>query len=183
MDTFRIHSKGTGVCTSDSGISPHVVVCEYLGELYPPYRWCERQDVIEQAQRHFRLKPALPDFYNILLERPRHDERGYGLLFVDASDKANMGSTLAHSCDNNCTSAVVSRDGRLCIVLTTNRYIYPGEELTHDYAAVTSSEDEWRSAGVRGMTKCRALSPLCHSGRFATILNKHCLHCGAMRPY
>ncbi len=176
-DTFRIHSKGTGVvCTSPAGISPHVVVCEYLGELYPPYRWCERQDVVEQAQRKFELKPTLPDFYNILLERPRHDERGYGLLFVDASDKANMGSTLAHSCDNNCTSAVVSRNGKLCIVLTTNRYIYPGEELTHDYAAVTSSEEEWRSAVcLCGMTKCRgSFLHFATQDDLQQILNQHC---------
>ena len=49
-----------------------MLVSEYLGEIYPPYRWCERLDVIEQAQQRFGLKPALPDFYNILLERPRH---------------------------------------------------------------------------------------------------------------
>ena len=66
-------STGTGViCTQKGGIPPHVLVSEYLGEIYPPYRWCERLDVIEQAQQRFGLKPALPDFYNILLERPRH---------------------------------------------------------------------------------------------------------------
>lgn len=46
--------------------------------MYPPYRWCEKLDVVEQAQRKFELKPTLPDFYNILLERPRQDPRGYG---------------------------------------------------------------------------------------------------------
>ena len=42
------------------------------------YRWCERTDVVEKARAAFGLKPALPDFYNILLERPRHDPAGYG---------------------------------------------------------------------------------------------------------
>ena len=41
-------------------------------------RWCERTDVVEKARAAFGLKPALPDFYNILLERPRHDPAGYG---------------------------------------------------------------------------------------------------------
>ena len=157
VDLFRIHPKGTGVvCTAPNGIRPHQVVCEYLGELYPPYRWCERIDVLKQAQRQFHLKPTLPDFYNILLERPRQDPNGYGLLFVDAAQRSNIGSTLAHSCDNNCTSAVVSRQEQLTIVLTSSRFIAPGEEITHDYGAVTASEEEWRaSVCLCGMTQCR----------------------------
>jgi hypothetical protein len=76
---FRIHPKGTGVvCINPDGIQPHQFVTEYLGELYPAYRWCERMDVVEQAQQTFELKPTLPDFYNILLERPRQDPDGYG---------------------------------------------------------------------------------------------------------
>ena len=146
-DYFRVHPKGTGViCVSPEGIPAHVFVTEYLGELYPPYRWCEKLDVIIQAQKKFNLKPSLPDFWNILLERPRHDPNGYGLLFVDASQKANLGSTCSHSCDANCTSYVVSREGKLTIALTSNRYIGYGEELTMDYYSVTSSELEWRAA-------------------------------------
>lgn len=79
IDVFRIHPKGTGVvCINPAGIAPHVFVTEYLGELYPSYRWCERLDVVEQAQQTFELKPTLPDFWNILLERPRQDPNGYG---------------------------------------------------------------------------------------------------------
>ena len=76
---FRIHPKGTGVvCTDTEGIPAHVVIAEYLGEMYPPYRWCEKLDVVQQAQKKYDLKPTLPDFYNILLERPRKDPAGYG---------------------------------------------------------------------------------------------------------
>ena len=79
IDVFRIHPKGTGViCINPAGIQPHVFLTSYLGELYPPYRWCERLDVVEQAQETFELKPTLPDFWNILLERPRQDPNGYG---------------------------------------------------------------------------------------------------------
>lgn len=177
IDQFKIHPKGTGVvCTSITGIQPHVFISEYLGEIFPPYRWCERLDVVEQAQDIFNLKPTLPDFYNILLERPRQDPSGYGLLFVDASQKANMGSSCSHSCHSNCTSNVVARDGKLTIALTTNRYVYPGEELTMDYTALTTSDMEWRAA------VCLCGSSLCRGSflHFATqddlqhILNQNC---------
>jgi hypothetical protein len=124
-DLFQIHPKGTGVvCTNPEGIAPHIVVSEYIGEMYPAYRWCEKLDVIEQAQEKYNLKPILPDFYNILLERPRREKSGYGLIYVDASQKANMGSTVSHSCVANCSSAVVSRNGKLAIVLTTVSKLY-----------------------------------------------------------
>ena len=157
IDLFRIHPKGTGIiCTSPNGINPHVLISEYLGEMYEPSRWCERLDVIQQSQELFGLKPALPDFYNILLERPRQDPRGYGLIFVDASMKANMGSSCSHSCDANCTTSVVARNGKLTICLTTNRFIYPGEELCMDYYSITTSEVEWRAAiCLCGSAKCR----------------------------
>jgi hypothetical protein len=120
LDNFRIHPKGTGVvCIRPEGIPAHVLVSQYLGEIYPPYRWCEKLDVVEQAQKKFELKPTLPDFYNILLERPRQDPEGYGLMYVDASQRANIGSSCSHSCDSNCTSAVVARMGKLTIALTT----------------------------------------------------------------
>ena len=42
-----------------------------------------------------------------------------GLLYVDASQKANLGSSCSHSCNANCTSSIVSRNGKLAIALTT----------------------------------------------------------------
>lgn len=157
IEQFKIHPKGSGViCTDPGGLKPHVVVCLYLGELYPPYRWCEKLDVVEQAQAKFGLKPTLPDFWNILLERPRQDPKGYGIMWVDASQRANMGSSCSHSCNPNCTSAVVARNGRLAIALTTTRAVEQGEELTMDYYSVTTSETEWRAAiCLCGMRSCR----------------------------
>ena len=79
LNMFKIHPKGTGVvCTNPEGIQPHVFVAEYLGEASPPYRWCEKLAVLRKTQTLFGLKPTLPDFYNILLERPRLDPDGYG---------------------------------------------------------------------------------------------------------
>lgn len=77
-----------------SGIPADVVIADYLGEMYPPYRWCEKLEVISQAQTQYNLKPILPEFYNILLERQDHDETGYSkkllacatyILIVDPS--------------------------------------------------------------------------------------------------
>lgn len=157
MDSFRIHPKGSGVvCINPDGIKPHVFICEYLGEMYPAYRWCEKLDVVEQAQKTYDLKPTLPDFYNILLERPRHDPKGYGMLYVDASQSSNMGSICSHSCDPNCFSQVVARNGKLVIALTTTRHVHFGEELTMDYYSFTTSDVEWRAAVcLCGMSGCR----------------------------
>lgn len=119
-DPFRIHPKGTGViCCNANGIPAHSLVAEYLGELYPPHRWCEKIAVTKKAQSKFGLKPTLPDFYNILMERHRLDPDGYGILFVDASRHANMGSSCSHSCESNCTSSIVVRNGKTSIVMTT----------------------------------------------------------------
>lgn len=142
-DHFRIHPKGTGVvCADKGGIRPDVFVSEYLGEIYPPYRWCEKLDVLRKVQNMYGVKPTLPDFYNILLEKHRTNSDGYGMLsglclvfflkpsfnfcqtgmiFVDASQFANMGSSCSHSCNANCTSAVVVRGGKTVIALTTVR--------------------------------------------------------------
>jgi len=177
IDMFRIHPKGTGIiCTAPEGIQPHVLISEYLGDIYPPYRWCERLDVVEQAQQKYSLKPTLPDFYNILLERPRQDPQGYGLLFVDASQKSNMGSSCSHSCAANTSANVVARNGQLTIALTTNRYVHPYEELTMDYSAMTTSDIEWRAA------ICLCGSPHCRGSflHYATqedlqqVLNQNC---------
>ena len=157
IDTFKIHPKGRGIiCTNPLGIPPHVFITEYLGEIYPPYRWCERLEVIKQTQEKFQLRPSLPDFYNIVLERPRQDVNGYSVIYVDASQKCNMGSCCSHSCNPNLTSNIVARNGKLTIALTTTRHIFPGEELTMNYSAITSSEMEWRAAiCLCGTSECR----------------------------
>jgi [histone H3]-lysine4 N-trimethyltransferase ATXR3 len=138
-DWFHCHPKGTGVlCQRPEGIPERTFVDKYLGELYPCWRWNERLDAIEDAQARYGLKPELPDFYNMLLERPKVDSRGYGVLHVDAGRHvANLSSSLSHSCDPNCETAIVVRDGRLCIALTTTRAVTYREELTIDYFSCT----------------------------------------------
>ena len=47
---FRIHSKGLGIfCKKVEGISTNTLVIEYFGEIYRPWHWFEKQDVIKQG--------------------------------------------------------------------------------------------------------------------------------------
>jgi len=154
---FRIHPKGHGsVVIRKDGIKSNTLITYYRGEVYPPWRWGEKLDAIEQTQKRLGLRPNLPDFYNMSLERPRRDPRGFGLLFVDASRKAGLGSSFSHSCDPTCEVRVVAKDGKLSLAMTTSRDLERGEELTFDYNAVTESLHEYHYAVcLCGHSKCR----------------------------
>lgn len=155
-DFFRVHPKGHGSILLCPSVKANSMVTFYRGELYPSWRWGEKMDAIDITQQRKDLKPALPDFYNMMLERPQSDPRGYGLLFVDATRKAGHGSSLSHSCDPTCEVRVASVNGVLCLAMTTLRALEMGEELTFDYNAVTESLNEYRSAVcLCGHHRCR----------------------------
>ena len=156
MDFFRVHPKGHGSVLLSQKVQPNTLVTFYRGEVYPSWRWAEKMDAIDITQSRKSLKPALPDFYNMALERPQSDPRGYGLLFVDASRKAGHGSSLSHSCDPTCEVRVTALHGELVLAMTTIRELEVGEELTFDYNAVTESVNEYRSAVcLCGYGRCR----------------------------
>ena len=48
------------------------------------------QDAIKKSS-----KDDLPDFYNIVLERPRDDPTGYDCLFIDAASKVSVTTVAA----------------------------------------------------------------------------------------
>lgn len=156
-DIFRIHPKGHGsVVLRNDGLQANSLVTYYRGEVYPPWRWGEKSDAIEKTQLRIGLRPTLPDFYNMALERPRVDPRGFGLLFVDASRKAGLGSSFSHSCEPTCEVKVVAVNGKLQLAMTTLRDLECGEELTFDYHAVTESVNEYHAAiCLCGHRKCR----------------------------
>lgn len=156
-DDYRIHPKGTGVvCRLRAGIQPNEYITQYLGELVPPWRWFEKQEAVEKAQQHYNKKPTLPDFYNMLMERHRDDSRGYGVIYIDASERNNFASSLSHSCDPNCRTTVAAMGAEYCVCLYSVRKIEYGEELTIDYSAATESEDEYRAAVcLCGSSECR----------------------------
>jgi len=156
LDFFRIHPKGHGSVLLAERVKPNTLVTFYRGEIYPPWRWCEKMDAIDITQRRKNLKPALPDFYNMTMERPQTDPRGYGNLIVDASRKAGHGSSLSHSCDPTCEVRVSALNGELCLAMTTLRELEIGEELTFNYNASTDSLQEYRSAiCLCGKSNCR----------------------------
>lgn len=168
-DYFRIHPKGTGViCIKDSGIPAFTLVEEYLGVIHAPWRWFEIQDILKRQSMN-----ELPDFYNIVLERPSVDPAGYDVTFVDAASKGTFAGRMSHSCDPNCQLTVIAVNGRLTIAMYTTKEIHQGQELTFDYASVTESEKEYRSA------ICLCASPLCRgsflyyggSGAFMQIMS------------
>ena len=155
-DFFRVHPKGHGSIVLSPKLKANTLVTYYKGEVYPSWRWGEKMDAIEMTQQRLGLRPNLPDFYNMALERPQTDPRGYGLMIVDASRKAGHGSMLSHSCEPTCEVRMASHKGILCLAMTTLRDIEQGEELTFDYNAVTESITEYSSAVcLCGFRKCR----------------------------
>ena len=155
-DFFRVHPKGHGSIVLSPMITANTLVTYYRGEVYPSWRWGEKMDAIEMTQERLGLRPNLPDFYNMALERPQADPRGYGLMIVDASRKSGHGSMLSHSCEPTCEVRMASLNGKLCLAMTTLRDIEQGEELTFDYNAITESLTEYSSAVcLCGFRKCR----------------------------
>jgi len=156
LDFFRVHPKGHGSIVLSPKIEPNRLLTFYRGEIYPSWRWGEKMDAISLIQQRKNLKPRLPDFYNMALERPQIDPRGYGLLFVDASRKSGYGSMLSHSCNPSCEVRVAAVNGKLTLAMTTLRELTIGDEVTFDYNAVTESLHEFQDAVCMcGQGKCR----------------------------
>ncbi|CAJ1896278.1 unnamed protein product [Cylindrotheca closterium] len=155
-DFFRVHPKGHGSIVLCPKLEANKLVTFYRGEVYPSWRWGEKMDAIATIQERKGLKPVLPDFFNMALERPMKDPRGYGLLFCDASRKSGYGSMLSHSCQPSCEVRVAAVNGELTLAMTTLREMSIGDELTFDYNAVTESLNEYRSAVcLCGHGRCR----------------------------
>ena len=174
---FRMHPKGIGiVCVRPEGLPSGTYIQDYLGELYSPWRWFERQDAIKKREPD----KELPDFFNITLERPAEDAAGHDVLFVEAAHRCTFASRLSHSCAPNCqTVGVAVADQtdqkldqkldqnnldqnnldqnnldqtadpprtKLSIAQYTTRHVSYGEELCWNYSCVTESEKEYRAA-------------------------------------
>lgn len=135
---FRVHTKGVGIfCNMKAGIKKDSLVVEYFGEIYRPWHWFEKQDVIKQGQNANRLPKDLPEFYNILFERHLDDPNGYNILTVDPILHGNYSSRLSHSCVANCQTVNKVRNEGYSIGMFTNKDISYGEELCFDYCSVS----------------------------------------------
>ncbi|MCQ2818069.1 MAG: SET domain-containing protein-lysine N-methyltransferase, partial [archaeon] len=134
------YSKGIGIfCIKKEGIKQNELVAPYLGQIYSPYAWYEKQDMIKQR----KLDKNLPDFYNIWMERFLDDEDGYNLVMIDPNWKGNFTSRMSHSCNPNCNTVEMVSQGKYAIGMFAMRDINLNEELTFDYNSVTEKKEEF----------------------------------------
>ncbi|CAN1232252.1 Histone-lysine N-methyltransferase ATXR3 [Linum perenne] len=172
-DKYVAYRKGLGVvCNKDNGFGEEDFVVEFLGEVYPAWKWFEKQDGIRNLQKD--SKDPAPEFYNIYLERPKGDADGYDLVVVDAMHKANYASRICHSCRPNCEAKVTAVDGKYQIGIYTVREIQNGEEITFDYNSVTESKEEYEaSVCLCGSQVCRgSYLNLTGEGAFQKVLKQ-----------
>ncbi|KAL7086792.1 hypothetical protein ACP275_13G023600 [Erythranthe tilingii] len=173
-DNYVAYRKGLGVvCNKEGGFSEDDFVVEFLGEVYPTWKWFEKQDGIRALQKN--SKDPAPEFYNIYLERPKGDADGYDLVVVDAMHKANYASRICHSCRPNCEAKVTAVDGQYQIGIYSVRPIAYGEEVTFDYNSVTESKEEYEaSVCLCGNQVCRgSYLNLTGEGAFQKVLKEH----------
>ncbi|XP_068669494.1 histone-lysine N-methyltransferase ATXR3-like isoform X2 [Aristolochia californica] len=170
-DNYVAYRKGLGVvCNKEEGFIEDDFVVEFLGEVYPAWKWFEKQDGIRSMQKN--NKDPAPEFYNIYLERPKGDRDGYDLVVVDAMHKANYASRICHSCRPNCEAKVTAVDGQYQIGIYALRPIGNGEEITFDYNSVTESKEEYEaSVCLCGSQVCRgSYLNLTGEGAFQKVL-------------
>ena len=148
MKYFRVYAKGTGViCTTKAGFRANELIVPYIGELYSPTQWYERQDITKALLKNSKTYVGqLPDFYNIWLERHLDDPEGYDVLMIDPIVKGTFGSRLSHSCTPNCGTVPMVAGGRYTIGMYAMENIEYGQELTFDYHSVTESSEEHSKA-------------------------------------
>ncbi|KAL6570677.1 hypothetical protein OROGR_000227 [Orobanche gracilis] len=173
-DNYVAYRKGLGVvCNKEGGFTEDDFVVEFLGEVYPTWKWFEKQDGIRALQKN--NKDPAPEFYNIYLERPKGDGDGYDLVVVDAMHKANYASRICHSCRPNCEAKVTAVDGQYQIGIYSVRPIAYGEEITFDYNSVTESREEYEaSVCLCGNQVCRgSYLNLTGEGAFQKVLEEH----------
>ena len=137
------YCKGIGIfCKKKEGIKQNELIAPYLGEIYSPYLWYEKQDLIKAK----KLDKNLPDFYNIMLERMKTDPDGYNLIMIDPNSKGNFASRMSHSCVPNCNTVLMVSNKKYSIGMYAMRDIAYDEELTFDYNSITENQKEYQMA-------------------------------------
>lgn len=132
--SISAYSKGIGMfCKNKEGIQKNELINQYFGEIYPPWYWFEKQDLITKCD----LDEELNDFYNIWMERFKEDDKGYYLLMVDPNSKGNFTSRMSHSCLPNCNTVLTVSKEKYTVGMYATEAVKYGEELTFDYNSVT----------------------------------------------
>ena len=102
-------SKGLGlVCVRPGGIPAGAYLGAYCGELYPGWRWFEKEVAAQAVRRDVRRDDEVPVFYNAVVEREPTDPRGYDALFIDGMVKGSILTRASHSCDPNAAMRVLA---------------------------------------------------------------------------
>ena len=140
---FNVYCKGIGIfCKKKEGIKQNELIAPYLGEIYSPYLWYEKQDLIKAK----KMDKNLPDFYNIMLERMKSDPDGYNLIMIDPNSKGNFASRMSHSCVPNCNTVLMVSNNKYTIGMYAMKDISYDEELTFDYNSITENQKEYQMA-------------------------------------
>uniref|UniRef100_A0A7S2S621 SET domain-containing protein n=1 Tax=Mucochytrium quahogii TaxID=96639 RepID=A0A7S2S621_9STRA len=144
---FCVHPKGVGI-VADTEIAKGDMIGPYYGELYPLWLWEQKEarEDMERKKKTQRGKVSLPDFWNMRLELPRHTEKGFSMMYIDAKYHGTFTSRFSHSCRPNCGASLAVIDGKYSICVRALCDIEKGEELSIDYNCVTDSIDEFRAA-------------------------------------
>ena len=142
-ELFNVYCKGIGIfCKKKEGIKQNELIAPYLGEIYSPYLWYEKQDLIKAK----KMDKNLPDFYNIMLERMKSDPDGYNLIMIDPNSKGNFASRMSHSCIPNCNTVLMISNNKYAIGMYAMKDITYDEELTFDYNSITENQKEYQMA-------------------------------------
>lgn len=157
LGLFRVESKGKGlICIQKAGIQKNQFIVKYTGEIYQPYKWYEKQDMIKSYQKEKNKKDVLLDFYNIMLEKQKADPEGQEIMVVDPISQGNFSSRLSHSCDPNCATLTTVSQGHYTLAMFAIKDISYGEELSFDYCSFTDEKSEYDKANCLCATKfCR----------------------------
>ena len=155
---LRVRSKGTGlICVRPGGIAPNTYLGAYCGELYPGWRWYEKEAAAQAVRRDVRTSlDEVPVFYNAAVERDGDDPRGYDCLFIDGAVKGSILTRASHSCAPNAAMRVRVRDGAYAVEMASVERVRVGDEICWDYRCRTDSEREMRAAlCLCGSRQCR----------------------------
>jgi len=95
---------------------PGEIVIEYVGEKI-------RNKVADRREEMYEQK-GIGDCYMFRLDKE---------YIIDATNLGNKARFLNHSCDANCSAKIINIHGHKHIILTANRYLKAGEELTYNY--------------------------------------------------
>uniref|UniRef100_A0A061QSR9 [histone H3]-lysine(4) N-trimethyltransferase n=2 Tax=Tetraselmis sp. GSL018 TaxID=582737 RepID=A0A061QSR9_9CHLO len=122
---------------ADEDIEMEELVIEYTGELI-------RMEVANVRERYYNRVGKDNYLFRI------NDD-----WVVDATVKGGLARFINHSCDPNCYTKIVERDGQKHICIFARRDIARGEELAYDYKFEFEEDSEDRIPCTCGAWNCR----------------------------